>query len=140
MVGQISGRTLRNKEEEWVHTRIQEGGRFRPDGQKNSLEVVFLSPQIILQFTEGRSIYLSIFAGSLKFEHYTRECEFENFYKILKMSPEKQDRHSLAHAHSTSNAMVLLPLIHRGPTFSRGSNFFQGGGGPNANFYKKKPI
>ena len=76
--------------------------------RKTAWKLFFLSPQIILQFTEGRSIYLSIFAGSLKFEHYTRECEFGNFYKILKMSPEKQGRHSLAHAHSTSNAMVLL--------------------------------
>ena len=34
-------------------------------------------------------IYLSIFTGSLIYEHYTRECEFGNFDKIKKQKTQK---------------------------------------------------
>ena len=35
------------------------------------------------------SIYLSIFTGSLIYEHYTRECEFGNFDKIKNKKTQK---------------------------------------------------
>ena len=40
------------------------------------------------------SIYLSIFTGSLIYEHYTRECEFGNFDKIKnKKKKHKKKQH-----------------------------------------------
>ena len=65
--------------------------------------------------------FLSIYTGSLIHEHYTRECEFGNFDKIknknntknvLKMSPEKQDRHSLAHVHSIDTDPLAILNTH----------------------------
>ena len=39
------------------------------------------------------SIYLSIFTGSLIYEHYTRECEFGNFDKIKNKKHKKTKQH-----------------------------------------------
>ena len=36
-------------------------------------------------------IYLSIFTGSLIYEHYTRECEFGNFDKIKNKKQKKKN-------------------------------------------------
>ena len=38
------------------------------------------------------SIYLSIFTGSLIYEHYTRECEFGNFDKIKNKKKKKKKK------------------------------------------------
>ena len=45
----------------------------------------------IQSFLKGRTqtIYLSIFTGSLIYEHYTRECEFGNFDKIKNKKHKK---------------------------------------------------
>ena len=37
--------------------------------------------------------FLSIFTGSLIYEHYTRECEFENFDKIKNKKHKKTKQH-----------------------------------------------
>ena len=39
------------------------------------------------------SIFLSIFTGSLIYEHYTRECEFGNFDKIKNTKHKKTKQH-----------------------------------------------
>ena len=38
-------------------------------------------------------LYLSIFTGSLIYEHYTRECEFGNFDKIKNKKHTKKKQH-----------------------------------------------
>ena len=43
------------------------------------------------------SIYLSIFTGSLIYEHYTRECEFGNFDKIKKQKTQKKQNNTKKH-------------------------------------------
>ena len=40
-----------------------------------------------------RSFFLSIFTGSLIYEHYTRECEFGNFDKIKNKKHKKTKQH-----------------------------------------------
>ena len=40
-----------------------------------------------------RAIYLSIFTGSLIYEHYTRECKFGNFDKIKTKNTKKTKQH-----------------------------------------------
>ena len=40
------------------------------------------------------SIYLSIFTGSLIYEHYTRECEFGNFDKIKNKKHKKKQNNT----------------------------------------------
>ena len=38
-------------------------------------------------------LFLSIFTGSLIYEHYTRECEFGNFDKIKNTKHKKTKQH-----------------------------------------------
>ena len=46
-------------------------------------------PSIIGMFACFLSFFLSIFTGSLIYEHYTRECEFGNFDKIKNTKHKK---------------------------------------------------
>ena len=39
------------------------------------------------------SFFLSIFTGSLIYEHYTRECKFRNFDKIKTQKHKKTKQH-----------------------------------------------
>ena len=41
----------------------------------------------------NKLIFLSIFTGSLIYEHYTRECEFGNFDKIKNTKHKKTKQH-----------------------------------------------
>ena len=42
---------------------------------------------------KGLSFFLSIYTGSLIYEHYTRECEFGNFDKIKNTKHKKTKQH-----------------------------------------------
>ena len=51
------------------------------------------------QFLRGQFVrgYLSIFTGSLIYEHYTRECEFGNFDKIKNKKHKKKQNNTKKH-------------------------------------------
>ena len=48
-------------------------------------------------YLECQSFFLSIFTGSLIYEHYTRECEFGNFDKIKNTKHKKKQNNTKKH-------------------------------------------
>ena len=74
--------------------------RLSKDKGSTRLEDTQIPYIICIEFAWKKlSIYLSIFTGSLIYEHYTRECEFGNFDKIKNKKHKKKKKKNNTKKH-----------------------------------------